>query len=112
MQDSLRKLVILLLASSFLLSACSALNYTTPGSLIPGLAQTLAAETMTAQEQSQLDIESQEQQQSNQGTDSAYEYVPTGTPAPMGTPIPMLTPFFSNSKVGSANNCVNAAAFI
>jgi hypothetical protein len=58
MHNSLQKLVLLLLTSSFLLSACSALDNATPGLLIPGLAQTLAAETMTAQQPSQLDTES------------------------------------------------------
>lgn len=112
MQNSLRKPLLFLLVITLLLSACSTFDSATPGPLIPGLAQTLAAETMTAQQKIRLDTGSQAQQQKIEGALPAFEYVATSTPAPTGTPIPMLTPFFSNSQVGSGDNCINAAVFI
>ena len=112
MQNSLRNPILFLLASSLLLSACSTFDSSSPSPLIPGLAQTLAAETMTAQQKSWLVIDSQGQHQSEQVALPSFEYAPTSTPVPTGTPIPMLTPFFSNSQVGVSEKCINAAAFI
>jgi Ig-like domain from next to BRCA1 gene len=112
MHNSLQKLKPLLLASCLLLGACSAFSDATPGPQIPGLVQTLAAETMTAQQQFRLNTKSEAQQPDQQGALPAYEYVPTSTPAPAATPVPMLTPFQSNPQVGSAEECVNSAVFI
>jgi hypothetical protein len=112
MQNSLRKLILLLLATSLILSACSSFNNSTPGPLIPGLAQTLAAETLTAQQQIGLGSGSHSLQQQIQDPLPTYAYMPTSTPDPTGTPIPLLTPFLGNARDGSAEKCINAAAFI
>jgi hypothetical protein len=112
MKNSLQKLILLLLASSLLMSACSVNSYAMSGPQIPGLAQTLAAETMTAQQISQIKVESPPQQPDEQDALLVFEYAPTNTPAATGTPVPMLTPYLSNSQVGSVEKCDNAAAFI
>ena len=112
MKHGLQKLILLLLASSLLMSACSVNSYALPGPQIPGLAQTLAAETMTAQQINQIKVESPPQQPAAQDALLVYEYVATNTPAATGTPVPTLTPSVRNSQVGSVEKCKNAAAFI
>jgi Ig-like domain from next to BRCA1 gene len=112
MHNSLHKLKPFLLISFLFLGACSALSYDTPGPLIPGLAQTLAAETMAAQQQFQLNTKSEAQLPDHPDALPTYEYAPTSTPAATGTPVPMLTPFQSNPQAGLAEKCLNAAVFI
>jgi hypothetical protein len=112
MQNCLHKLNLFLLASTLLLTACSATGSAAPGPSIPGLAQTLAAETMTVQEKGALAAGLQPQPQEIQGALPAYEYMSTDTPVPTATLVPILTPFVSNSRVGSAKDCINAAAFV
>jgi hypothetical protein len=116
MHYSLQKPTLLLLAGAWLLSGCSTFRYAEPAPQIPGLAKTLAAETMTARQKSQIEVESPAQQAASQDTLPAYEYSATITPVPTATPIPMLTPYVVSNlqveKVDLLQKCDNAATFI
>jgi len=101
---------------SLFLSACSTIATSTPGPLIPGLAQTLAAETLTAHQGSKLSAESLALEQSPMDGLPTFEFVTTITPGPTQTPVPQLTPFQNSPQFGSAaqsvEKCVNAAEFV
>lgn len=116
MKNTLQKLIALLLVCSLFLSACSTLTTSTPGPLIPGLSQTLAAETLTAQQGGKPGAQSQALELSPQEGLPTFEFASTITPGPTETPVPQLTPFENSSKLGSApqsvEKCVNAAEFV
>jgi hypothetical protein len=112
----LHKLIALLLVVLFFLSACSNLAVSTPGPLIPGLAETLAAETLTAQQSVKFSLVSPVPQQSPQEASPSYQYPPTSTPELIETTVPQLTPFQNSIQLSSAaqstEDCLNAAEFI
>ena len=113
---TLRKIFALLMISSLALSACSTIVSSTPGPSIPGLAQTLAAETLTARQGGQPGAGLQATLQSPQIVGPADEFAPTSTPEPIYTTAPLLTPFRNNPQLGSAaeepEKCLNAAEFV
>jgi hypothetical protein len=115
MDNPYRKAITLLLAFLLLLSACS--SYTaSEGPSIPGLAQTLAAQTLTAQQGGRLSAGKPVSPKSAAVNLSPPVFQPTGTPAPSSTPIPSLTPLANSLRAGTSlntsENCVNAAEFI
>ena len=112
MQNGLHKLILLSLASSILVAACSTFPSTPPGPQIPGLAQTLAAETMTARQIGQWAPATPTLKQAVQNDSPIFEYIPTSTPVPTGTSVPMLTPFISDALVRAVEKCDNAAVFV
>jgi len=117
MENYVQKSIVLLLASLLLLSACSTLATPAPGPLIPGLAQTLAAQTLTAQQGGRLAGFSSDPSTPPSAADfPTAEFLPTVTPGPVETPVPQRTPVQNNSLVGSSlqkdDKCTNAAEFI
>ncbi len=109
-----RSLHLFFIACIPLLSACSAFATPTAGPLIPGLAQTLAAQTLAAQQIWQPPSTPTQQTQPDTSV-QGYGYVPSGTPQPTDTPIPQLTPFKNSPQLGASKNdidCTNAAKFI
>jgi hypothetical protein len=116
MPNVLQRWFALSLICALLLSACGTLAAPTPAPLIPGLAQTLAAETLAAQFGKGSNLISQQLQTAPQGTLAAYEYQATSTPEPTSTPVPPLTLFQNSPQLGPAaqpvETCVNAAEFI
>jgi hypothetical protein len=110
------KSIILFLASLLLLSACSPLTSTAQGPSIPGLAQTLAAQTLTAQQGSWPANESPTPSLLPTIDLLTSNILPESTPVPIVVPDPLLTPFTngqnSESAIQSPENCVNAAEFI
>lgn len=116
MENHRLKLLLQLLMLSFLLSACGTWSPATPGPLIPGLAQTLAAQTLTAQQGSQLAGYSSVASQSPFEVELSAEILPTSTPAPVETLVPLLTPAQKNAVVVEAlqtpDQCTNAAEFV
>lgn len=113
MKNHLQKSIVLSLATLLLLSACSTLATPNPGPLIPGLAQTLAAQTLTAAQGGQLAGFSLDPSQTPAVALPTAEIQPTSTPGPIETP---QSPNQNNSLVGSvlqpSEKCTNAAEFI
>ena len=116
MDNLFRKTIVLALVLPLILSACSSFYAQPAGPSIPGLAQTLAAQTLTAQQGGMLAAGDKESQQSAPADLPTLALLPTGTPAPSETPVPLLTPIGYGSQSGSfgktSENCVNAAEFI
>lgn len=116
MENHLRKLIVLVLASLPLLSACSMYANPTPGPLIPGLAQTLAAQTLTAQEGSLWPGEVAVSTHPPPLELPAESLAPTSTPEAVNTPVALLTPFQDSPLTGSSlqktEECTNVAEFI
>jgi hypothetical protein len=115
MDNPNRKTIPLLLAFLLLLSACNSYPVS-EGPLIPGLAQTLAAQTLTAQQGSRLSAGNSVSPPSAAASLPPLVFQPTGTPVPSPTPIPSLTPLINSLQAGTSQktteNCVNAAEFI
>lgn len=116
MKNPLRRLIALTLATQLLLSSCNTLAVPTPAPLIPGLAQTLAAQTLTAQ---QVGWQASSEKTSTPPPPTALPIdpdLPTSTPESAETMLPMLTPFQDSPLAGSAiqepEACINAAEFI
>jgi hypothetical protein len=116
MENPVRKLIFLLLASVLLLSACSTFAAPTSRPMIPGLAQTLAAQTLTAQQGGWKASSASVSTQPPSAGPPGESLQPNASPGPAGTPIPTLTPSKDSLLVGSAleasEPCTNAAEFI
>jgi hypothetical protein len=110
------RLTLVLLASLLTLSACSALATPVAQPLIPGLAQTLAAQTLTAQQGGWQASGAPISTQPPPAELPGEPIQPTSTPSPAETPIPLLTPQADSRLTGSSlqpsEPCTNAAEFI
>lgn len=101
-----------ILASLLLLSACNVIATPTHSPLIPGLVQTIAAQTLSANEA--LFPRPTETPPAVDQPLPIYVYQEAFTPAPTSTPVPMLTALSKKPQSTNASSdvCVNAAEFI
>jgi hypothetical protein len=103
-----RLLRVTLLISLLLLSACSSFATPAAGPLIPGLAKTLAAQTLTAQ---QIFIPLATQPARANVAPPSNANLPTSTPQAIQTAAPPLAAK-NNLQLDTSVDCVNAAQFV
>jgi hypothetical protein len=104
----------LTLAWLILAGACSPFDTANHSPLVPGLAQTIAAQTLSANVTLFPPKTDTPQPLLENNNVATYAYQAAFTPAPTSTPVPMLTPFSFETQalVNFSDACVNAAEFI
>lgn len=114
MQTSLRSVYGLLLVGALFLGACSSLAGPQSAPAIPGLAQTLAAQTLTARDGGFSPWSSPEPIPANSNPLAVFDYPPTPRPQSIETPIPQANSVEEQPEIGASSEerCTNLAKFV
>jgi hypothetical protein len=114
MPTTFRRLCVFSLALVILLSACSSDGAPQSAPVIPGLAQTLAAQTLTAREVHSSRLATPEPVPVEPNIKTSINYLPTATPEIQESPTPEMTAWKQTqmARTRLEEACTNQAEFV